>query len=173
MLKKQNQQGIGIVGLIIFLALVFAVLNLYAYFNPNFSLSKYSPVNYLKNQRDEQRRKDLESLQVAVQKYYEEHGNKYPGSPGGCGRIVAVLHSQVLDSLTPYFPPNDFPQDPSFQGTNKDYFYARTETGYVLMASLETAPEIPEEEKSSYNFKSCYDWPGDDVYNYRLDNSDE
>lgn len=173
---KENfsyQKGIGIVGIIIFLAFLFAILNLYAYFNPNFSLARYSPINYLRTQRDDQRKADLAKLQEGVKKYYEEHGNKYPGTESSCGRIVAILHSQVLDQLKPYFPPNQLPQDPSFGGTNKDYFYAKTETGYVLMAVLEVPPVISEEEKSRFNFKGCYDWPGDNVYNYRVDNSDE
>jgi len=168
----QKQKGLSLLSILIYAAFIFAALNVYAYFNPSFSLSKYSPVFFVKNKKDETRKADLGRLQDALERYYEENGNKYPGVKGSCGRIVSVLHSQVDDDLRPYFSTNQFPGDPSFGGTNKDYFFTKLKGSgerYVLMAVLEVPPEISEEEKENYNFGSCYDWPGDDVYNYRVD----
>ncbi len=168
----QKQKGLSLISLLIWAAFIFAALNVYAYLNPGFSLSKYSPVNFVKNKRDDIRKADLARLQEALERYYDEHGNKYPGAKGQCGRIVSVLHSTVDDDLRPYFPTNQFPADPGFGGTDRDYFYSKPKSGgesYILMAVLEIPPQISEEERNSYNFSGCYDWPGEDVYNYRID----
>ncbi|OGY29574.1 MAG: hypothetical protein A3F35_02750 [Candidatus Woykebacteria bacterium RIFCSPHIGHO2_12_FULL_45_10] len=169
----QKQAGFGLIGLLVFAAVVFALVNLYSYFNPNFSLAKYSPVNYFKQKRDETRKADLKRLQGALESYYEEHGNHYPAGVGFCGRISNVLNSEVVTALTPYFPPNKFPEDPGYKGTGKDYFYAKLDhESYALMAVLELPPRISPDQQELYNFKGCHDWPGDDVFNYRLDTSD-
>ncbi|MDP2671386.1 MAG: hypothetical protein Q8P13_02880 [bacterium] len=171
MLTHQKEKGLGLIGIIILLALIFAALNVYSYYNPSFSLSKYSLFNFIRAKKDETRKNDLKRLQEALQRYYDKNGNTYPGTIGVCGRIVSVLHSEVITVLKPYFPENEFPADPSFSGTYKDYFYTKLPNeGYALMAVLEIPPTIAADEKDRYNFVRCYDWPGNGVYNYRLDN---
>lgn len=162
-----KQKGFGVISLIILLALIFAVLNAYAYYNPAFSLAKYSPLNYFRLKLDEERAKDLGLLEKAISAYYEEH-NVLPASDDWCGRISGVLHPEFGLAIQGYFPNNDFPNDPAHGNSNKDYFYYRVDRShYVLMAVF----DIPKKDPSvQYNFSGCHDWPGDDIYNYQVSN---
>lgn len=162
-----NQRGLGVIGIIIFLAILFAVFNIYAYYNPSFSLSRYSPLNYLKAKRDEGRINDLKKLEKAVLSYYEEN-NAMPTSDGWCGRYAGVLHPEFSLQIKPYLEKEELPHDPLYSNTDRDYFFYRVDKRhYVLMAAL----ELPKEDtKGKYNYERCHDWPGDDIYNYRITN---
>ena len=116
-----NQRGVGIISIIIVLAFVYGGLTAYAYFYPSFDLAKYTPVNYLSNFRDDERKEELEKIAFALDSYYTEERN-LPGSQGFCGRIGTVLYPQAKNALSPYFP-DGIPQDPIHGGTDKDYFY--------------------------------------------------
>jgi len=160
----RSQKGISIISLIILAAFAVAALNVYAYFNPGFSLSQYSVVRFFKGKVDEQRKVDLRQIKQAVDAYREENGD-YPAPEGWCGRIVSVLHPEAKNAIADYFERGAIPQDPTSKGTHKDYFYKHVDRNtYVLLAVLEDVPS----GTPSYNFSDCYDWPGDDVYNYRL-----
>jgi hypothetical protein len=161
---SKSSKGVSIISLIILAAVVVAALNVYAYFNPEFPLSRYTVSYFLGSYNDKVRKADMEKLRVAVEKYYDETG-QYPGSDGWCGRIVAILNPEVKNAINGYFNAKAVPQDPSFTGTNKDYFYRREEeNAYILMAVLENPPE----DAKHFNFTGCHDWPGDDVYNYQI-----
>ncbi len=166
-----SQKGISAISVIIFLAVVAAVLAGYSYYNPSFSLSKYSPLNYFRMKQDDSRIADLKSLQSAVVKYYDEN-NEMPAKDGWCGRISGVLHPEFRDAVENYFPNAEPPQDPLRPNSPKDYFYYRVDRShYVLMAVL----EIPRDQglsKEQYNFTGCHDWPGDGLYNYQISNLD-
>lgn len=160
-----NNKGIGIISIIILVAFVYAGLTAYSYFNPEFNFGKYTPIYFLKNVNDENRKKDLEEIAKALDNYYDENRN-LPGGIGYCGRITTVLYPDAKTALSPYFP-KGIPQDPSEAGTHKDYFYRYEDRDtYILMAVL----ELPPADSPTYNFEGCHDWPGDDVYNYMITN---
>jgi hypothetical protein len=99
-----------------------------------------------------------------VEKYYDEFG-EYPARDDYCGRIVSALHPETKNHINRYFENKAIPQDPSFRGTHKDYFYRREEKDvYVLMAVFENPPA----DAQHFNFTGCYDWPGDNIYNYQI-----
>lgn len=164
-----SQKGIGALAVVLFIAVAVAALTAYSYYNPTFSLAKYSPLNYFRVKQDDKRVEDLKSLQAAVVRYYEEN-NEMPTRDGWCGRISGVLHPEFRDAIEIYFPNGEPPLDPLRSGSEKDYFYYRVDRShYVLMAVL----EIPRDQNlasESYNFTGCHDWPGDGVYNYQLSN---
>lgn len=163
---KNKQQGFGLISLIILLAVIFAALNVYSYYNPKFSLAKYSPLNYLRAKRDEVRVKDLKTLEKAIIAYYNDKG-EVPATDSWCGRINSVLHPEVDDQIRPYINTTSLPHDPSPNEYDQDYFYYRQDKRhYVLMAVL----ELPKNGNQGLNIKGCHDWPGDNVYNFRLDN---
>lgn len=163
----KSQKGISIITIIILIALVIAALNVYAYFEPNFQLSKFSVMYYLHNYNDNRRKNDLAKIKAAVDKYYDDH-HDYPATDGWCGRIMSMMHQDVNEAIAPYFPNGKIPQDPAFGGTNKDYFYRKVDsTSYVLLAVLENKPS----DSASYNYDGCYDWPGNGVYNYQVTGS--
>lgn len=162
----KSAKGLSLISIIIFAALVFAGLNAYSYFDPDFTLNKVSVVYWLREFNDRQRKADLEKIQAAVDRYYDENG-EYPAFDGWCGRIVTVLHPDAKNAINPYFE-QGIPQDPSFRGTHKDYFYAREDRRtYVLMAVLENVPA----DTPTYNYTGCFDWPGNGVYNYQITSS--
>jgi hypothetical protein len=164
---KLNQKGFGIIGFIILLAFVFALVNVYAYFNPTFSLAKYSPLNYFRMKLDEKRVSDLKDLEKAVLAYYSDH-NQMPATDGWCGRITGLLHPEFTLAVQDYLPNKVVPKDPTHSGDFNDYFYYRVDRDhYILMASLDV-PTV--DTKGKYNYIKCHDWPGDDVYNYQLNN---
>lgn len=163
----KSTKGISIISIIILTAVVVAALNAYAYFNPDFQLSKYSVVHLFRSYTDNDRKEDLTKIQTAIERYYDEHG-EYPAYDGWCGRIISVLHPEAKDAITDYFGNDGIPQDPSVRGTGRDYFYRRGDrNNYVLMAVLEAAPV----DAPTYNYSGCFDWPGNDVFNYRVEGS--
>lgn len=168
--NPSKQKGVGLVSLIVLLAVVFALLNVYAYYNPGFSLARYSPLNFLKAKNDEKRVADLKKLEKAVLAYFEAN-NALPASDGWCGRYAAVLHPEFAIQIKPFLEKQELPHDPLYANTDKDYFYYRVDKNhYILMAVL----ELPKEDtKGKYNYERCHDWPGDDVYNYRLTNVED
>ena len=148
-------------------AFLVAALNVYAYFNPDFQLSRYSVVHLVRAYKDKQKKADLEKIKDALEAYYDEN-SQYPGYDGWCGRIFAMLNPDVKDAISPYFENGDIPQDPSFKGTEKDYFYRREDRRhYVLLVVLESEPA----DSETYNYEGCHDWPGDNIYNYRVTSS--
>jgi len=164
--KFRNQQGIGIISIIIILAFIYAGLTVYAYFNPSFDFKKYTPVYFLSGYRDDTRKADLEKIADALDVYYQENRN-LPGTEDFCGRIVTVVNPEAKDALGPYFT-DGIPQDPENGGTNKDYFYLREDKDtYVLLAALDSPPS-----SETYNYEGCHDWPGDGFYNYKVTNGD-
>lgn len=167
---SQKQKGIGLVSIVIFVAVIFSLLNVYAYYNPNFSLARYSPLNYLKAKRDETRIKDLKKLEKAIIAYFETN-RTLPTSDGWCGRFSSLLHPDFATEIKPYLEEQELPHDPLYPNTDKDYFYYRVDKhNYILMAVL----EVPKENTTGkYNYEKCHDWPGNDVYNYRLTNVEE
>lgn len=164
---KINQQGFGWIGVIITLAIIVALLNAYAYYNPSFSLAQYSPLNYFRLKLDEERIKDLKSLEKAILSYYEEN-SEMPATDNWCGRISGVLHPEFAEAVKGYFKNDDTPNDPTRGNSDKDYFYYRVDRAhFILMAAL----EVPKTDtKGKYNYIGCHDWPGDDIYNYQLNN---
>jgi len=162
--RLKSSKGLSLVTLIIIAAFIFGAFNAYAYFNPDFELSRFSVVRFLRASYDTQRMKDLDKIREAVEAYRDDN-DEYPAQDGWCGRIISLLNPEVKDALLPYFDQRGIPQDPAFSGTNKDYFYRREdEDSFVLMAVLENAPEGTQ----AFNYQGCYDWPGDGVYNYRI-----
>lgn len=161
----RSSRGFSIITLIILVAFVFALFNAYAYFNPKFQLSRYSIVYFLHAARDKQRAADLAKIQAAVEKSFEEKG-EYPASDGWCGPITSLLHSEVYDAIAPYFDANGVPRDPGFTESNRSYFYRReNRRSYILMAVFENLPA----GSPTYSYSGCHDWPGDDVYNYKIE----
>ncbi len=164
-----SEKGISTLSVIVFAAVVVAVLTGYSYYNPRFTLSKYSPLNYFRIKQDDKRIEDLKSLETAVLKFYDEN-NGMPANEGFCGRISGVLHPEFRDDVKLYFDSGDVPQDPLRANSEKDYFYYRVDRShYVLMAAL----EIPRDQgftSDKYNFTGCHDWPGNGVYNYQVSN---
>ena len=160
----KSSKGISIIGIIIFIAFLVAVLNVYAYLNPGFELSKYSIVRLFKSKVDEQRKADLQVIKQAIDKYRLENDD-YPAPKEWCGRIISVLHPDAKNALFDYFEQGAIPQDPAFKGTQKDYFYRHVDRNtYILLAVLEDVPS----DTPTYSFEGCHDWPGDGVYNYRI-----
>jgi hypothetical protein len=160
----KSPKGFSIVTLLIIVALLIAAFNVYAYFDPSFQLSQFSVVHFLRDHNDKQRIADIAKIKDAVEKYYDDHG-EYPATDGWCSRIYSVMYPEVKDEISPYFKNVDIPSDPSFGGTNKEYFYRREDKNTaVLMAALENLPSV----SSTYNYSGCYDWPGDNIYNYRV-----
>lgn len=160
----KSSKGISIITIIIIAAIVVAALNAYAYFNPDFQLSRYSIVYLIRVYNDNQRKADLNKIQEAVERYYNENGS-YPASDSWCGRIFSIMHPEVKDAISDYFKEAGVPQDPSFRGSNKDYFYRREDRDtYILMAVLENLPA----NSPTYSYGGCFDWPGGGVYNYRI-----
>ncbi|MEX0616789.1 MAG: hypothetical protein WD231_03210 [Candidatus Woykebacteria bacterium] len=160
-----NQKGIGIISLIIIVAFLYGALTAYSFYNPSFNLSKYTPVYFLRNFNDDNRKEDLLKIANALEAYYEEN-RELPGQVGFCGRIVTITIPEAKDALSPYFP-SGIPQDPANAGTGKDYFYLHKDRNtYVLLAVLENPPE----GSTTYNYEDCHDWPGDNVYNYKVSN---
>ena len=146
------------------LAFVYAGLTAYAYFNPSFEFAKYTPIYFLQNFRDDQRKADLEKFANALEDYYSEE-RELPGREGFCGRIITVLYPEAKNALSPYFP-DGIPQDPEHRGTHMDYLYRREDKDtYVLLAVLDHPPT-----SDTYNFEGCHDWPGNGVYNYAVTN---
>jgi hypothetical protein len=163
----RSSKGISLITIIIIAALVVAAVNLYAYVNPDFQLSRLSFVYILRSYNDKTRKADLEKIRQAVEQYYDENG-EYPAKDDWCGRIVYVMHAEVNDALAPYFGESGIPQDPSFRGTHKDYFYRREDRNeFVLLAVFENLPA----DSPTYDYEDCYDWPGDGVFNYRVTGS--
>lgn len=164
-----SQKGISAISVIIFLAVAMAVLAAYSYYNPSFTLSKYSPLNYFRVQQDDKRVDDLKALESAITKYYDEN-SEMPTRDGWCGRISGVLHPEFRNAVAFDFPNGEPPQDPLRPNSPKDYFYYRVDRShYVLMAVL----EVPRDQGLSaeqYNFANCHDWPGDNIYNFQLSN---
>lgn len=169
MTKVFSQKGYAPVTILVLLAFVVAILVAYSYFNPNFSLAKYNPLNYFRTKQDDQRIADLKKLEAAVLQYYEEN-NEMPAIDGWCGRISGVIHPEFRDAVKPYFSEGEVPKDPLRSGSTKDYFYYRVDRShYILMAVL----EIPRDQglaPEEYNFVKCHDWPGDNIYNYQISN---
>ena len=160
-----NDKGIGIISLIILVAFLYAGLTAYSYYNTDFELGRYTPIYFLRNANDENRKKDLEEIAKALDSYYDEN-RLLPGKEGFCGRIVTVLYPDAKTAISPYFP-DGIPHDPSDAGTHKDYFYRHEDRDtYILMAVLENIPS----DSPTYNFEGCHDWPGDDTYNYMVTN---
>ena len=160
----KSPRGLSIIGIIIFIAFLVAVLNVYAYLNPGFELSKYSVVRLFKSKVDEQRKADLQAIKQAIDKYRLENDD-YPAQKDWCGRIISVLHPDVKNAILDYFEHGAIPQDPAFKGTSKDYFYRHVDRNtYILLAVLEDVPD----NTPTYNFEGCHDWPGEGVYNYRI-----
>ena len=167
---SSRQRGIGLISIIILIAIVFALLSVYSYYNPTFSLAKYSPLNFFRMKLDEKRMSDLESLQKAVLAYYEDN-NQMPAADGWCGRITGVMHPEFTQAVEKYLPKQEVPKDPTHSGNFSDYFYYRVDKNhYILMAALDV-PKV--DTKGKYNYLKCHDWPGDDVYNFQLSNLDE
>jgi len=163
----RSSKGISIITVIIIAAVLVAALNAYAYFNPDLQLSRFSIVYFIRAHNDSQRKTDLEKIQKAVESYYDDNG-QYPAADGWCGRIGTVMYPDVKEAIADYFSDKAIPQDPSFRGTNKDYFYRREDrNNYILLAVLENLPA----DSLTYNYEGCHDWPGDGVYNYQLSGS--
>ena len=161
----RSSRGISIITILVLAAFVIALFNAYAYFNPKFELGRYSIVYFLHAARDKQRVADLAKIQGALEKSFEEKG-EYPAYDGWCGPITSLFHPEVYDAIYPYFDANGVPRDPAFTEGNKGYFYRRENNrSYSLMAVFENLPA----KSPTYNYPSCFDWPGDDVYNYRLE----
>jgi hypothetical protein len=164
MLRLFSEKGFSIINSLLALAFLAAAFNLYSYFNPHFTLSKYSIVAFLSDYSNQVRKDDLKAISQSLQKYYRDHGS-YPANIGWCGRIVQVLNPEAKDALSPYFKDSAIPQDPRYPGTNKDYFYAHEERDtYVLLATLEALPA----GSPTYHYDDCIDWPGDNVFNYKV-----
>ena len=80
--------------------------------------------------RDAKRIQDMNSLAVAFQLYFNEHGH-YPGTPQGIpsyGQMIGLGH-EIDDALRPYI--NPVPRDPSHDAGNGEtpvagsvYFYS-------------------------------------------------
>lgn len=168
--KTLAQKGFGLISVIIACALIVAILNVYSFYNPSFSLAKYSPLNYLRAKRDEKRINDLKKLEKAILAYYDEE-NELPTFDGWCGRISGVIHPDFAVVMKPYFDNGELPFDPQYGNSNQDYFYYRVDHDhYILMTVLEL-PKV--NTKGKYNYSNCHDWPGDDIYNYQIDNIQE
>ena len=166
--RLKSQKGISIITIIILAAVVFAGMNAYAYFNPDFQFRKYSIVYLLGNYYDDIRKSDLAEIQIAVEKYKDENG-EYPTFDGWCGRIISVLHPDAKDAISPYFGEGGIPEDPSHRGTGQDYFYRREDrNNYVLLTTLDNLPT----DSPTFNYDGCFDWPGDGIYNYQISNAD-
>ncbi len=166
MFPLSSEKGFSVVALILLAALLFGALNLYAYFNPSFTLSQYTVVALLENLSDRERKQELKTIAEAVEKYYEEH-QEYPASNGWCGRVLSILNPDVTNALSPYFQNGGIPQDPKYPGTNKDYFYVREhKDSFALLAVLESSKDSP-----TYHYDDCTEWPGDNVFNYRVTGS--
>lgn len=92
--------------------------------------------------RDIIRKFDLEKIQFALDKFYDEHG-EYP--PLGSNEICISLKNSdegkvVEETLTPYLekPKKGFPRDPKWKNTDKSYFYRRLgPSSFNLYAELE------------------------------------
>jgi hypothetical protein len=165
-----SQKGFGLIGLIILVAVVFAGLNIYSYYNPQFSLSKYSPLNLLRAERDKIRLNDLKNLEKAITAYFQDN-NQMPAYDGWCGRIGSILHPEFSLAVKPYLDNGELPHDPNAGNSSTDYFYYRVERSrFILMAVMELPQEDKSEGKYVYNFKNCHDWPGNGIYNYQIRN---
>lgn len=164
----QSAKGVSLISIIIITAIIYAGLSAYAYFNPDFQLSKITPIYFLREYRDNQRKDHLEQISQAVEQYKQENG-EYPTTNEWCGRIISLTYPDVKTAITEYFKNEAIPQDPSFRGTGQDYFYRREDrNNYVLLARLENLPT----DSPTFNYKGCFDWPGDDIFNYQVSNAD-
>lgn len=164
----KSSKGISLISILIFSALAYAGLNVYAYFNPEFQLNKITPIFFLREYRDNQRKDHLEQISKAVEQYYVENG-EYPTFNKWCGRVISITHPDLKITIASYFKNNGIPQDPSFRGTGQDYFYRREDrNNYVLLARLENLPT----DSPTFNYEGCFDWPGDDIFNYQVSNFD-
>ncbi len=167
---SKGQKGFSIISLLLLLALAFAFLNVYSYFNPNFSLAKYTLVNILSNQRDAQRVKDLKTLEDAIVAFYNKNG-QLPTNDGWCGRLSDILYPDFATQVKSFLPNFTLPHDPTYPNTSKDYFFYRVDRGrYILMAVMDTPPDQTSEHYVNFNLAKCHDWPGDDVFNYLVKN---
>src|SRR3989344_4499705 len=87
--------------------------------------------------RDARRLADIKQIQVALELYYDDNGNKYPATAGG-------NYLAGVSSLAPTYIPV-LPRDPNIPvGTGNDYRYwstgsANQTKGYTLMVVLEQA----------------------------------
>lgn len=161
----ESQSGISIVGIIIILSLLALAYNAYAYFNPDTMLSRYSMMYFLNQYYDNQREKDLEKIKVVLVDYFNKN-SELPAKDGWCGRMVSILHPEVMNEISPYFGSGGIPQDPSRRGTHIDYFYKKVDRDtFVILAKMDNLPSSSEK----YNYSGCYDWPGDDIYNYKVE----
>ena len=164
----KSSKGISLISILILAAVVYAGLNAYAYFNPDFQLNKITPIFFLREARDNQRKDHLLQISNAVEQYKGENG-QYPTTDEWCGRVISITHPDVKIAIVSYFKDEGIPQDPSWRGTGQDYFYRREDrNNYVLLASLENLPA----NSPTFNYEGCHDWPGDDIFNYQVSNAD-
>ncbi len=164
----KSSKGISLISIIIIAAVIYAGLSAYAYFNPDFQLNKITPIYFLREYRDNQRKDHLEKISQAVEQYKQENG-EYPTTNEWCGRVISITHPDLKIEIVSYFENEAIPQDPSFRGTGQDYFYRREDrNNYVLLARLENLPST----SPTFNYEGCHDWPGDDVFNYQVSNAD-
>ena len=151
---------------VVFLALIYGSLVAYSYFNPNFQLSKYTPVALIASNRDNTRKDDLKRIQQALGFYWRDHGS-YPAAVGWCGFISSSLYPQAKEAIETYFPNGEVPKDPSSAESNTGYFYVHVDSRhYALLAHLETLTG----DSPVYEYKGCNNWPSGGNYNYQVTN---
>jgi hypothetical protein len=160
----KSSKGISLISIIIIAALIYAGLNAYAYVNPDFQLNRISIVYLLRSFNDNQRKADLQEIKAALLKYYNEE-RELPASNEWCGPIYSILRPEVKNAISGYFGAEGIPQDPSFRGSGQDYFYRRESFDSALLL---TRLENPPPDSPTYNYDDCFDWPGDDVFNYQV-----
>lgn len=164
----KSSKGISLISILILAAVTYAGLSAYAYFNPDFQLNKITPIFFLREYRDNQRKDHLTQISQAVEQYYGQNG-EYPTFNEWCGRIVSITYPDVKNEISGYFENEAIPQDPSFRGSGQDYFYRREDrNNYVLLAKLENLPST----SPTFNYEGCHDWPGDGIFNYQVSNAD-
>ncbi len=118
-----------------------------------FILAFYSIHKLDQKNRDISRKADLEKIQFALEKFYEEHG-EYP--PLGNDQICLSFKEkgELEELLTNYLekPEKGFPHDPKWANTEKDYFYRR-----LNPASFKLYAELERKEKSDnlYSVIDC------------------
>jgi type II secretion system protein G len=86
--------------------------------------------------RDTIRLTDIKNMAKAVGLYYADNGN-YPMSSGWCTQPSGPSYAAAFQAeIAPYLA--QFPRDPSYSGTYRDYFYRNVgETSYYLYAEME------------------------------------
>lgn len=113
--------------------------------------------------RDGKRKADLEQIRSALEMYRADNG-QYPPIDGGgwCTQISNTTYPEVKNALEAgYIDP--VPQDPSYAGTYRDYFYRRiNDSQYALYAELEVSD-------ISDDFSGCARIGGlNNEYDYRV-----